>query len=89
MPCSDYRDDETYERELKRDLDKVTRMFCELLTFYENEGRVYMTNEITEWWEDHKRHDLERIKHEEWVKQQEKARDIKTINELKKKWNIA
>jgi hypothetical protein len=90
MPCRDSAwDDHEFHQEEKKKIDKLTRMLCELLTFYENEGKVYLTIEMKEWWEAHKRLDLQRIAHEERMKQQEKARDIKTITELKKKWNIA
>jgi hypothetical protein len=90
MPCSSdgYEDEDRYTREMKTELDMVTRILCEVLTFYENEGRVYLSKEAKEWWDNHKANDLRRIAHEEWVKEQEKRRDMKTIIELKTKWNL-
>lgn len=75
MPCSDggpIRSVSDYEYDqVKKRLDKATRLLCELLTgFYESkeDGEFFdfvnNNNELQKWWKDHQKSDKEREKAE-------------------------
>ena len=77
MPCRGPDSDECaamdraeLERVLK-EMDKVTRMTCELLASIEA-GNPYVTDELRVWWGKHKKLDEQRRKQEE---QQRKAKE--------------
>lgn len=61
MPC---RSDE-YESDVRinqqRELDKVTRMLCEVLSQIETKS---LSSEIRDWWKEHQEKDKERLRQE-------------------------
>lgn len=87
MPCQDYRDnvpvnfrDTAEYRELKKRLDKVTRLLCTVLTDWMADekrmeadseavvshlpGKIANNKELQEWWTEHQKSDREREKAE-------------------------
>lgn len=104
MPCTYYTPEETsrqnYEesQRLKTELDKVTRLLCELMHEVEHEYHPNITLELEEWWADHKEKDKARLAAEEaaeeaalkLAKEMELAKEKKEKKEyerLKKKYD--
>lgn len=91
MPCTYYTEAERDAMASKaiRDqavkIDKLTRFLCETLVQWENGGQVDPSEELFEWWEDHKRHDAELLKAQ---KAKEKAERAKRAAERKKEREI-
>lgn len=65
------------QQRMKRDLDKATRLLCEVMRTYDLEDPP---KELLEWWEKHKKMDAARLKRE----RQQQARLKKEQEELKK-----
>ena len=51
----------------RRELDKVTRLLCEIVGEIEGDGYTF-NKEVTEWWEKHKKLDALREKEEKGIK---------------------
>lgn len=52
---------------MRSELDKLTRMLCEVLNFTEDEVEMramqrYLSKEVMEWWDKHKKFDAKRKK---------------------------
>ena len=73
MPCRTYDDTSapcSSCAQLKKEVNKITAMLCSLCANLEREfdvvkAKKYIPKHIQEWWEDHKKHDLNRIALEE------------------------
>lgn len=92
MPCrSDY--DEDYTPKVINELDKVTRLLCNVMSILENkklDKQIFSENggskyreELKEWWEDHKKKDKIREKEEAERIKKEKIKD-KALSKLTK-----
>jgi hypothetical protein len=70
-------------REQREQLDRVTRILCELLTNAEAKGDlVTNSTECLQWWDEHKKADEERRKREQWEeesKENERQRKIALV----------
>lgn len=99
MPCTYYTPEEEAriehqeKQKLKAELDKVTRLLCEVMTEVENEYHPQFSKEIKDWWKDHQEKDKARLKAEEAVlklaKEMQLAKEKKErklLAELKKKY---
>lgn len=59
MPCrSDYPEDYAYSRV---EVDKITRMLCETISYFSSRGTAWMSKELRHWWEDHQEADRKRL----------------------------
>lgn len=80
MPCRYYTEAEERDiaqrqaAETRQELDKVTRIACELMTYIEDKGydTLDLSNESAKWWRDHQIMDAKR-KAAEAKKEAEKA----------------
>lgn len=105
MPCQDYRtNDVVYiknpvDKELKKRLDKVTRLLCYLCGKVENIGPISRLNaaklikdndELNAWWQDHKEQDR-KAREEELRKQRERDKQevAKQLKESLRKSGIS
>ena len=103
MPCSYYTAEESarieYEekQKIKAELDKTTRLLCEVLSGME-EWPVDPSPELQDWWKNHKEMDKARKAEEEATakrvaelkaknEKMEEELDRKLYNKLKKKHN--
>ena len=92
MPCRDYGYEETHNNAQQDRLDKFARMLCHILTNAEDAG-VYgklikanneASNEVFNWWRQHKIDDAEALAQEEEEKAEAKLRK-KALKKLNKK----
>lgn len=62
MPCYDDSRDDTRFDDMKKKLDKLTRLLCESMKLHEKIGtrQELMTFELQSWWDDHKKFDARR-----------------------------
>ena len=68
MPCYDSRSEPSYvraeaKREFQADLNKLTRLLCEVMTVIDEadmELNVNPSDELYEWWKEHKKLDKAR-----------------------------
>jgi predicted nucleic acid-binding Zn-ribbon protein len=73
MPCVyDDPDPGKTERELRSELDRVTRLLCEAIT---NDDQILdYSLELSHWWQKHKRKDEQRKKVENEINKTKKAK---------------
>ena len=77
MPCTDPFADAQADREQRRRLDAATRLLCGLCKYVENRisgkviGHIYG---LTNWWEEHKKKDEERMECERFEEHRRKVK---------------
>lgn len=78
--------EEERQRKLKRDLDKATRLLCEVMRTYDLESP---SDELLTWWEAHKKMDAARLRKErrKQAEVERQERELQEHSDLLKKLN--
>lgn len=76
------------QRKLQRELDRATRLLCEVMRSYDLENP---SAELQKWWQEHEKKDAARLKREKRISEQKRKQkeELKTHSELLKKLDKA